>query len=85
MPATRVAKRQKSIRGPSAELLLERKDRIIGYLEEIRSLVDSLFQREAETLLILHTNNCQTALFGQLAASIEMTVLQNGVGGWTPI
>jgi hypothetical protein len=68
----------------SSALLLERKDRIIGYWEEIRSLEDSLFQREAETLLILPSNNCQNALFGQLAASIEMTALQRGVGRWTP-
>jgi len=43
-----------------------------------------LFQREAETLLILPSNNWQNALFGQLAASIEMTALQRGVGRWTP-
>ena len=84
MPATKDANRQKSNRLPSSELLLERKDRIIGYWEEIRSLEDSLFQREAETLLILPSNNWQNALFGQLAASIEMTALQRGVGRWTP-
>ncbi len=84
MPATKDANRQKSNRLPSAELLLGRKDRIIGYWEEIRALEDSLFQTEAETLLILPPNNWQNALFGQLAASIEMTALQRGVGRWTP-
>jgi SAM-dependent methyltransferase len=84
MPATKDANRQKSNRLPSAELLLGRKDRIIGYWEEIRALEDSLFQKEAETLLILPSNNWQNALFGQLAASIEMTALQRGVGRWTP-
>jgi hypothetical protein len=84
MPATKDANRQKSNKLPSSKLLLERKDRIIGYWEEIRSLEDSLFQREAETLLILPSNNWQNALFGQLAASIEMTALQRGVGRWTP-
>jgi hypothetical protein len=65
-------------------LLIKRKDRIISYWEEIRTLEECLFKREAETLLVLPLNNWQNALFGQLAASIEMTALQRGVGRWTP-
>jgi hypothetical protein len=84
MPATINANRQKSNRLPSADLLIKRKDRIISYWEEIRTLEECLFKREAETLLVLPLNNWQNALFGQLAASIEMTALQRGVGRWTP-
>ena len=84
MPATIDANRQKSNRLPSADLLIKRKDRIISYWEEIRTLEECLFQREAETLLVLPLNNWQNALFGQLSASIEMTALQRGVGRWTP-
>lgn len=70
---------------PSSDLLTKRRDRIIGYWEQIRTLEESLFKKEAETLLVLPENNWQNALFGQLAASIEMTALQRGVGRWTPI
>ena len=84
MPSSKDANRQKSNRLPSSDLLTKRRDRIIGYWEQIRTLEESLFKKEAETLLVLPENNWQNALFGQLAASIEMTALQRGVGRWTP-
>jgi hypothetical protein len=38
---------------PSSDLLTKRRDRIIGYWEQIRTLEESLFKKEAETLLVL--------------------------------
>lgn len=67
---------------PSSELLRNRKGIIVGYWEMLREKSIERFDREAETLLILPSDNWQGALYGQMCHAIEVTALQRGVGRW---
>ena len=82
LPASKTANSSKSNKLPSSDLLKKRKDLIVGYWEVILNLEVTKFKKEAETLLVLPDSNWQNALFGELAAAIEMTALQRGVKRW---
>lgn len=82
LPASRVANSKKSNKLPSSELLKNRKDNIIFYWEMLKNFEQSKFIKEAETLMVISDQNWQNALFGQMAAAVEMTALQRGVSRW---
>jgi hypothetical protein len=48
----------------------------------LKNFEQSKFIKEAETLLVISDQNWQNALFGQMAAAVEMTALQRGVARW---
>lgn len=82
LPASKTANSKKSNKLPSAELLKQSKDRVIGYWELLVAYEGVKFFKEAESLVVLPRENWQVPLFGQLCSAIEMTALQRGVGRW---
>ncbi len=82
LPASKTANSKKSNKLPSTEILRSRKDCILGYWELLRGKNSQRFDREAETLLVMPTDNWQNALYGQMCNAIEVTALQRGVGRW---
>jgi hypothetical protein len=82
LPASKAANSKKSNKLPSAELLKQSKDRVIGYWELLVAFEGVKFFKEAESLVVLPRENWQVPLFGQLCLAIEMTALQRGVGRW---
>jgi SAM-dependent methyltransferase len=82
LPASKTANSNKSNKLPSTKLLRNRKDSIIGYWETLRAKNEERFDKEAETLITIPTNNWQNPLYGQLCHAIEVTALQRGVGRW---
>lgn len=85
LPASKAANISKSNKLPATELLIKRKDFILGYWEVLYQLENAKFKKEAETLVVLPESNWQNALFGQMSAAIEMTALQRGVNRWAGI
>jgi SAM-dependent methyltransferase len=82
LPASRSCNNQKRNKLPSAEILRARKDCMVGYWELLRGINPQRFDKEAQTLLSMPTENWQNALYGQLCHAIEVTALQRGVGRW---
>jgi hypothetical protein len=82
LPASRSANSKKSNKLPSTKLLRTRRDSIIGYWEILRERDEPRFDREAETLLKLPSDNWQVTLYGQMCHAIEVTALQRAVGRW---
>jgi len=82
LPASKTANSKKSNKLPSTDILRSRKDCIVGYWELLRDKNSLRFDKEAETLLVMPTDNWQNALYGQLCNAIEVTALQRGVGRW---
>ena len=80
--ASKTAKSKKSNKLPSTEILRSRKDCIVVYWEFLRGKNSQCFDKEAETLLMMLTNNWQNALYGQMCNAVEVTALQRGVGRW---
>lgn len=82
LPASKTANSKKSNKLPSTEILRSRKDCIVGYWEVLRGKNSQRFDKEAETLLVMPTDNWQNALYGQMCNAVEVTALQRGVGRW---
>lgn len=82
LPASKMANSKKSNKLPSTDILRARKDCIVGYWELLRDKNSQRFDKEAETLLVMPTDNWQNALYGQLCNAIEVTALQRGIGRW---
>jgi len=82
LPASKTANSKKSNKLPSTDILRSRKDCIVDYWELLRDKNSLRFDKEAETLLVMPTDNWQNALYGQLCNAIEVAALQRGVGRW---
>lgn len=82
LPASKAANSKKSNKLPSTDILRSRKDCIVGYWELLRDKDSQRFDKEAETLLIMPSDNWQNALYSQLCSAIELTALQRGGGRW---
>ena len=82
LPASKSANSKKSNKLPSTNILRSRKDCIVGYWELLRDKNIQRFDKEAETLLVMPTDNWQNALYGQMCNAVEVTALQRGVGRW---